>query len=97
MLNELVIRALANKVAKGFPLDLNVDIENMHSELNELLEASPENRGEEIADIIIYCCGIAGYLKLDLEKIVLDKMSKIERRQITYIDGKFHKVEGRVL
>jgi len=92
MLNDIVKRALANKIAKGFPINLEIDCENMHQEVNELLV--DDDKASELADIIIYCCGIAGYLNIDLEQALLQKMSKIEARKITIIDGIYHKEEG---
>lgn len=84
MLNSIRDRAIANKKKKGFALNcLNIDIKYIKKELIELKEALPEKRGEELSDIIIYCCGIAGYYNIDLEQEVLNKMLKVETRKIT--------------
>lgn len=97
MLNEIVKRTIANKIAKEFPrYDVDGDIERIKVELEELRTAPYEERGSELADVIIYCCGIAGYSGIDLEKAVLDKMTRIEARKITkHTDGTFTKEEGQ--
>ena len=98
MLNNIVQRTIANKKAKGFPLyDISGDIERIRKELIELDEAEFKDRGGEIADIIIFCCGIAGYSNMNLEEEVLKKMEKIEKRIITIENGEFKKKEGSVL
>lgn len=96
MLNSIIIRAIENKKKKGFQLgNLKVDIDYIKKELIELQDASLEERGEELADIIIYCCGIAGYTNIDLEKEVLNKMLKVEARKIKMIDSiNYIKKEG---
>lgn len=97
MLNEIANRAFANKKAKGFPLyDFQGDVKRMMVELDELKNAPYEERGSELADIIIYCAAIAEYSNIDLEKAVLAKMLKIEKRVITIDEsGKFSKEEGK--
>ncbi len=93
MINSIVARALANKKAKGFPCyDINGDIELIKKELIEVQEASYDERAHELADVIILCCGIAGYSAIDLEKALLEKMEIVEKRKITKLpDGSFAK------
>lgn len=96
MLNHIAKRALDNKIAQGFPVnDFIGDVKRLYKELSELLDADDDTgRSEELADIIIYCCGIASYLDIDIEKAVSDKMSKIEKRVYTKVGDEYFKEEG---
>ncbi len=98
MLNDIVKRAIENKIAKGFRMSISEDCRSMHKEVIELQCAiSKEERASELADIIIFCAGVAGYLEIDLEQAVLDKMFKVERRIITIDDdGHYYKQEGPI-
>lgn len=100
MLNSIQERILQNKIKKGFPIgDVDYDLEKIQEEINEFIEANAandnENRAEELADIIILVIGISSYFKIDIEKSVLDKLSKIEKRIITKLaNGKYTKEEA---
>lgn len=83
-LKALQKRAYANKVRQGFNVtDVNQELNYLHTELSELFHAHLKKLptvGEELADVAIYVLGLAEMLKVDLEKEILEKMRKNERR-----------------
>lgn len=59
--------------------DVDLDLSYMVREVAEVLEAQAQGDAdhtvEELADVVIYCYGIAQMLGLDLEKVLEGKMS----------------------
>ena len=97
MVNHLAKRVLANKIAKGFPVgDIAYDCNNINNEVLELRKATTKGeKADELADIIIFALGIAAYEEIDIRRALIQKMDKIEKREITPLgDGKFDKKEG---
>lgn len=80
-----------NKLNKGFNVtDINKEFCLTYGELSEAYEAwrkKKDDVGEEIADVIIYLLGLSEILKIDLEKEIISKINKNERREYKIIDG----------
>jgi len=80
-----------NKVVKGFNLtDIYMEFCYTHGELSEAFEAHVKGKddlGEELADVAIYLLGLAEILGIDLEKEILSKVEKNEKRQYVKKDG----------
>lgn len=89
-LNSLVEMAHENAVAHGFKHNNFAEaIALIHSELSEALEedrngnpmvyyaanGKPEGVAVELADAVIRICDLCGHLKIDLEKVVAEKMA----------------------
>ena len=83
-LKQVQERIYRNKVAKGFNVtDICMEFCYMYGELAEACEAYVEKKadlGEELADVAIYLLGLAEILGVDLEKEILNKMDKNEKR-----------------
>lgn len=97
-LNELQKRVYQNKVNKGFNVtDVNLEFCLAYNELSEAFRAycdKKDDLGEELSDVIIYLLGIAEIFGLDLEKEILSKIEKNEKRKyIEQPDGTWTKIE----
>jgi len=90
-LKQLQKRIYDNKVAKGFNIsDIYMEFCYAHGELSEAFEAYAKKKddvGEELADVAIYLLGLAEILGIDLEKEILSKVDKNEKRQYVKKDG----------
>ena len=90
-LKQLQARIYANKVAKGFNVtDIHMEFCYAHGELSEAFHAynrKKDDLGEELADVTIYLLGLAEILGIDLEKEILSKVDKNEKRQYVQRDG----------
>ena len=88
-INSLVKMAYENALAHGFKhKNFAEAIALIHSELSEALEedrkgapqvyyaanGKPEGVAVELADAVIRICDLCGYLKIDLEKVIAEKM-----------------------
>jgi len=90
-LRQLQKRAYKNKVDKGFNVtDIYKEFCYIHDELAEVCEAymnKKDDLGEELADIVLYLLGLSEILGIDLEKEILNKAEKNEKRQYVQKDG----------
>jgi NTP pyrophosphatase (non-canonical NTP hydrolase) len=77
-------RVYANKLAQGFNVtDVPLEFAYAYGELAEAFEAwrkKKDSTGEEIADVTIYLLGLCEILGVDLERELLAKMDKNEKR-----------------
>ena len=84
-------RIYQNKVSKGFNLsDIYREFCYLHGELTEACGAfmqRKDNIGEEFADVAIYLLGLSEILGIDLEREILSKMEKNEKRTYIQKDG----------
>ena len=90
-LKKLQEQIYQNKVEKGFnTTDVYKEFCLLHEEVAEACRAhykkSPDV-GEELADIAIYLLSLAEILDVDLEKEILEKMKKNEKRVYKRING----------
>ncbi len=87
-----------NKVNKGFNItDVNKEFCLLYGEVAEAYEAwrkKKDDLGEELADVAIYLMGLSEILGFDLEKEILNKISKNEKRVYKNIDGVNVRVKG---
>jgi NTP pyrophosphatase (non-canonical NTP hydrolase) len=90
-LEQLQKRAYKNKIAKGFNVtDIYQEFCLIYGELSEACEAyrkKKDDLGEELADVAVYLLGLSEILGINLEKEILNKMEKNERRQYVQKDG----------
>jgi len=90
-LAQLQKRVYQNKVAKGFNItDIHMEFNYAHGELSEAFHAyikKQDTVGEELADVVIYLLGLSEILGIDLEKEILAKVEKNEKRQYVQKDG----------
>jgi len=90
-LNEVQKRVYSNKIAKGFNTsDIYMEFCYTHGELSEAFEAYAKKKndlGEELADVAIYLLGLSEILGINLEKEILEKLDKNEKRQYIQKDG----------
>ncbi len=84
-LKKLQKRIYENKVKQGFNVtDIPVEFCYIYEELAEAYRAYRKelpDLAEELADVTIYLLGLAEILKIDLEKEVLAKVAKNEKRK----------------
>jgi len=90
-IKELQEKIYKNKLNKGF------NVTNVHLEINLIMEELAEvfhayhrkedDLGEEIADVIIYCMGLASILNIDIEKELLNKIEKNDKRTYSRVNG----------
>ena len=84
-------RIYQNKIAKGFNVtDIFKEFYYTYGELSEACEAylkKKDDFGEELADVAIYLLGLSELLNINLEKEILSKMGKNEKRQYAQKDG----------
>ena len=97
-LGQLQRRVYRNKVAKGFNVtDIYKEFCYTYGELAEACEAylkKKDDLGEELADVALYLLGLSEILGIDLEKEILNKMDKNEKRQYILEDGVVKRVGG---
>lgn len=78
-------RVYKNKIKQGFnTTDIPIEFCYIYEELAEAYSAYRKklpDLGEELADVAIYLLGLAEILKIDLEKEILAKMTKNEKRK----------------
>ena len=90
-LKQMQKRVYQNKVNKGFNVtDVFKEFCLTYGELTEACEAymkKQDDVGEELADVAIYLLGLAEILGVDLEKEILSKMDKNEKRQYIQENG----------
>ena len=95
-LKQTQTRIYQNKVAKGFNItDVYREFCYIYGELAEACEAymkKKDNIGEELADVAIYLLGLAEILGVDLEKEILCKIDKNEKRHYINENGIIIKV-----
>lgn len=88
-------RIWRNKLAKGFnTTNVEREFNYTYAELAEAYESYRKEKGdldEELADVLIFVLSLAKMNDLDLEKAVIDKMTKNENRQ--YIEKNGHHVQ----
>ena len=90
-LNQLQKRVYKNKLTQGFNVtDIYMELCYMYGELNEVREAYAKKKddiGEELADVAIYLLGLSEILGVDLEREILSKIEKNEKRRYVQVDG----------
>jgi len=90
-LAQIQKRVYKNKIDKGFNVtDIYKEFCYTYGELSEACEAylnKKDDLGEELADVMLYLLGLAEILGVDLEKEILNKMEKNEKRQYIQKDG----------
>ena len=90
-LEQLQKRVYQNKVAKGFNVtDVYKEFCYTYGELSEACEAymkKKDDLGEELADVALYLLGLAEILGINLEKEILAKIEKNEKRRYIQKDG----------
>jgi len=76
---------------KGFNVtDVYKEFCYTYGELSEACEAylnKKDDLGEELADVVIYILGLAEILNIDLERELLNKMQKNEKRKYIQENG----------
>jgi NTP pyrophosphatase (non-canonical NTP hydrolase) len=90
-LEMLQKKVYQNKIAKGFNVtDIYKEFCYTYGELNEAFEAYKDKKddlGEELADVVLYIMGLAEILDINLEKEIINKIEKNEKRQYIQKDG----------
>ena len=90
-LGQLQKRVYQNKTAKGFNVtDIYMEFCYAYGELSEACDAyikKKDDLGEELADVVLYLLGLSEILGIDLEKELLSKIEKNEKRQYIKKDG----------
>lgn len=90
-LKELSEIVYANKIAKGFNVtNIPMEICYIHGEVSEIWDAYIRKKGsvgEEMADVMIYLLGLAKIMSIDLEKELLQKIEKNQKRIYRMEDG----------
>jgi len=88
---KLQKKILKNKLAKRFNVtDVAMEFCLMHEELSEAYHAYYKklpDLGEELADVAIYLLGLAEILGINLEKEIMHKVAKNEKRRYKRIKG----------
>ena len=83
---ELAVAAEHSHMALGMTTEI--------VELVEAIENADEtNIGEELADIVIYVLGLAEILNINLEKELINKVAKNEKREYKKVNGILKKVK----
>ncbi len=86
-----------NKINKGFnTTDVNFEFNLLYGELAEAFEAWRKKKpdlGEELADVIIYLCGLAEILGINLEEEILKKAEKNKKREYKKVKGVLERIE----
>jgi len=90
-LKQLQKRVYDNKIQKGFnTTDIHMEFCLTHDEVSEAFQAYHKklpDLGEELADVVVYILGLSEILGIDLEKELLQKINKNEKREYKIIDG----------
>ena len=90
-LGQLQKRVYQNKIDKGFNVtDIFKEFCYTYGELAEACEAymkKKDDLGEELADVVLYILGLSEILGIDLEKEIINKAAKNERRKYIEKDG----------
>ena len=89
-LQKLQKEAWETKLAKKFnTTDVHLELCLIQDELTEVFRAYQKKLpvGEEIADVVIYCLGLAEMLHVDLESEIVKKMERNKKREYQTIDG----------
>jgi len=98
-LEQLQKTAYQNKIAKGFNVtDIFMEFCYTYGELSEACDAYLKKKGdvgEELADVVIYLLGLSEILGINLEKEILNKIEKNEKRQYIQKDGVNIRIEGK--
>ena len=69
-----------------------------YGELSEACDAylkKKDDLGEELADVILYLLGLAEILGINLEKEIMNKIEKNEKRQYIQKDSVNIRIEGK--
>lgn len=97
-LKELQKRVYKNKLAKNFNVtDIYMEFCYAYGELSEACDAyikKKDDLGEELADVVLYLLGLCEILGIDLEKELLAKIDKNEKRQYIQKDGVNIRISG---
>jgi len=97
-LGQLQKRVLQNKVAKGFNVtDIYMEFCYAYGELAEACDAyikKKDDLGEELADVVLYLLGLSEILGIDLEKELLNKIDKNEKRKYIQKNGVNIRISG---
>jgi len=97
-LQQLQKRVYQNKIKQGFNVtDIYMEFCYTYGELSEACEAylkKKDDLGEELADVIVYLLGLAEILGINLEKEILNKIEKNEKRQYIQKDGINMRISG---
>ena len=97
-LRELQKKVYQNKIDKGFNVtDIFKEFCYTYGELSEACDAylkKQDDVGEELADVVLYILGLSEILGIDLEKEILNKIEKNEKRQYIQKDGVNIRIEG---
>ena len=85
-INDIVARCIAIKEKHGFPMnDPSNELSRAYDELMEAIEAwkfkTPEEFGDELADVFIFIACAAKFANIDLEKSIKDKVERNEKRE----------------
>ena len=90
-MKEIQKKILENKINKGFnTTDINLEFCLLYGEVSEAFDAYKKKKDdlpEELADVAIYLLGMAEILDIDLEKEILKKVNKNEKRVYKKING----------
>ena len=90
-LGQLQKRVYENKIAKGFNVsDIYMEFCYTYGELAEACDAylkKKDSVGEELADVVLYILGLSEILGINLEKELLSKIEKNEKRKYIQKDG----------
>jgi NTP pyrophosphatase (non-canonical NTP hydrolase) len=96
-LKKLQKRVYKNKVKQGFNVT-NIEKEfcYIQTELGEAIKAYNKklpDLGEELADITIYLLGLSEILGINLEKEIVNKIKKNEKREYKIVNGVLTRVK----
>ena len=90
-LRQLQKRVYRNKFTKKFnTTDIYMEFCYAYGELSEACDAyikKKDDLGEELADVVLYLLGLSEILGIDLEKELLNKIDKNEKRKYIQKDG----------
>ena len=96
-LKQIQKQVYQNKINKGFSVkNVNLEFNLLYGELAEAFEAYRKKKadlGEELADVAIYLLGLAEILGIDLEKEIVSKVEKNEKRQFVKVNGVMERIK----
>jgi len=97
-LEELQKRVYRNKVTKKFnTTDIYMEFCYAYGELSEACDAyikKKDDLGEELADVVLYILGLSEILGINMEKELLSKIDKNEKREYIQKDGVNIRISG---